>query len=96
MLLASPSKSQDKKQSPDKNYIGNSGSKQRTKMIYEAANNPDNHLLLETNKQEELDVVDNEYWGNLSVPAQTINFSDQYLSRRESSQNIGFQALKEY
>ena len=36
-------------------------------MIYEAANNPDNHLLLETNKQEELDVVDNEYWGNLSV-----------------------------
>jgi hypothetical protein len=38
-------------------------------MIYEAANNPDNHLLLESNKQEELDAVENEYWGNLSVPA---------------------------
>jgi len=53
-------------------------------------------LLLETNKQEELDAVENEYWGNLSVPAQTINFSDQYISGRDSSQNINFQALKEY
>lgn len=64
--------------------------------MYEAANNPDNHLLLETNKQEELEAVENEYWGNLSVPAQTVNFSDQYISGRDSSQNIGFQALKEY
>lgn len=57
-------------------------------MIYEAANNPDNHLLLETSKQEELDAVENEYWGKISVPAQTINFSDQYISSRD--QNIGF------
>lgn len=59
-------------------------------MIYEAASNPDSHLLLEKNKLEEFNVVENEYWGNSSVPAQTINFSDHHISGKDSSNNIGF------
>ena len=59
-LLASPSKlTQDKKQTPDKSFIGSSGQKLKNKMIYDAENNPDNHLLLETNKKDELEAVDN-------------------------------------